>query len=93
MRAVVSSQPGVLEINWSWLPTIIGMNRPLQTQIVDKVAAKIVGRPLDDETLDLAHDLVVDEIVNAFSRVEGLREFIDGLKFIRYLNDGERTDV
>lgn len=91
MRTVVSSAPGVIEVNWSWLPTFIGMNSKLQTQIVAAVSPYIVGKPVDDETLDLAHDLVVEEIVKTFPRTEGLREFLDSLKFVRYLSDGEQA--
>lgn len=92
MRAVVRPEFGVIEVNWSWLPTFIGMNQKLQDQIIAAVTPKIAGLPVDDATLDTAHDLVVDEIVNfpAFACIEGIREYLDGLKFVRYLNDGEQ---
>jgi hypothetical protein len=91
MRTVTSPEPGVFEVNWSWLPTFIGMNHKLQERIVAEVTPEILGKPIDDETLDLAHELVIAVIVKEFPRIEGLREYLDGLKFVRYLNDGEQT--
>lgn len=92
MRTVSSPEPGVFEVNWSWLPTFIGMNQQLQKKIVDEVSPQIVGKSLDDATLELAHDLVIGVIEREFPMIEGLRDYLDGLKFVRYLSDGERAE-
>ena len=93
MRAVVRTEPGVVDVNWTWLPTFIGMNQALQKKIVDHVTPPVVGKGLacDEQLLDRLHDMVVDLLVQELPAVEGLREYLDGLKFIRYRTDGEGT--
>lgn len=91
MRAVTSPEPGVVEINWQWLPTFLGMNRELIQQIEQGVKDSIQGQDLTEENLDRFHDMIIDAIVALFPRIEGLRDFLDGLKYVRYMNDGEQA--
>lgn len=82
MRAVVTVAPGELELNYMWLPTFIGMNTALKQEIEKQLESKLLGLPMDDHTLDWAHDQVIDIIEKRFPEVKGLRDFIDSLKFI-----------
>ena len=82
MRAVVALGPGELELNYMWLPTFIGVNSALKAEIERLLEEKLVGQPMDDSTLDWAHDQVVEYLEKKFSHVTGLRDFLDALKFI-----------
>jgi hypothetical protein len=82
MRAVVMTEPGVLELNYMWLPTFIGMNTNLKTEIEKSLAPQLEGMPLDEATLDWAHEQVVTFLEKRFAHVAGLRDFVDSLKFI-----------
>jgi hypothetical protein len=82
MRAVVHVSHGVLELNYMWLPTAIGMNSLLKKEIEEALAGKLQGLPLDGPGLDKAHDIVVDFLVKKFPEVNGLERFLDGLKYL-----------
>jgi len=82
MRVVVATLPGVLELNWQWLPAFLGMNTQLKNEIDRELRVQIVGRPMTEDTLDWVHDQVVALILRKFPGVQGLREFFDGLKNI-----------
>ncbi len=81
MRVVVATDPGVLELNYLWLPTFIGMSNAVKKEIEDLLAKELEGKPLDE---DAAHNLVVSFLVKRFSNVRGLEEFLDGLKYVEY---------
>jgi hypothetical protein len=82
MRSVVVVGPGELELNYMWLPTWIGMNTALKAEIETALQPKLVGQPLDNDTLDWAHEQVVLILEGKFPELTGLRDFLDSLKFI-----------
>jgi len=82
MRLVVSPETGVVELNYTWLPTWIGINTPLKNELEKALADKLVGKPLTEEVLDEAHDLVVDFFAQRFPSMKGLRDYLDSLKFV-----------
>lgn len=82
MRAVVLTGPGVVELNFLWLPTFVGANTALQKSIADDITSKLVGLPVNDETLDYAHDLVVKALQEKLPALRGLDKFLDGLKHL-----------
>lgn len=82
MRAVVHVSPGILELNYMWLPTAIGMNSLLKRELEEALGPKLQGLPLDDAGLDKAHDIVVDFLVQKFPEVNGLERFLDGMKYL-----------
>lgn len=79
MKAVVRTGPGELELNWTWLPTWIGMNGALKKEIEDALKSKLEGQPMDEE---LANQMVMDFLVVRFPKVLGLYDYLDGLKYI-----------
>lgn len=81
MRAVVPTAPGELSLNFSWLPTFIGANGPLKRELEKELSHQIVGKPWNEETFDFAHELVLEYLEKKF-KIEGLRELLDGLKYI-----------
>ncbi len=82
MRAVVMTEPGVLELNYMWLPTFIGMNTALKGEIEKTLAPQLEGMPMDEATLDWAHEQVVSFLEKRFTHVTGLRDLLDSLKFL-----------
>jgi hypothetical protein len=81
MRVVVVVAPNVLELNWTWLPTFVGMNNRVKQDLERELSPKLVGRVMDEETLDYAHEEVVAFLERRFP-VSGLRDYLDALKFV-----------
>lgn len=84
MRSVVLTEPGVMELNYTWLPTWLGMNSRLKADIEQALSAAMVGIAVDEEALDKAHDLVVDFLVERFPHIEGLKAHLDSLYLVSY---------
>lgn len=84
MRAVVITAPGVLELNFMWLPTWIGSNAMLKRKLEEELSGKIVGRPLTEAELDEINDEVINVLEELNPAVEGLREYLDGLKYVKF---------
>jgi hypothetical protein len=84
MRTVVMTHPGVLELNYLWLPTWIGFNAMLKKKVEELLCDSIVGRVFTEEELDRINDEVIDVLESMYPTVTGLRDFLDGLKFVRF---------
>lgn len=82
MRLVVSPEDGVVELNYTWLPVWIGINTSLKNDLEKAIGDQLVGKPLTEESLDEAHDMVVDFFVQRFPQMKGLRDYLDALKFV-----------
>ena len=80
--AVVQTDPGVLELNYSWLPTWIGMNAALKKEIETALTDVMVGKTLDDHGMVDAHRAVIQFLCDRFPGIQGLRDHLDSLKFI-----------
>jgi hypothetical protein len=82
MRLVDRTGPGVLGLNYMWLPTFVGMNTQLIKEIEDAISEGIIGKPLDEGTLDAAHLAVIDFLEKKFPHLKGLFDYLDGVKFV-----------
>lgn len=82
MRLVVATGRGQVELSYMWLPTWIGLNGALKNELEGAVRHQIEGKPLDEETLDMAHEAVMSFLEAKFP-IEGLRDYLDALKFVR----------
>lgn len=85
MRTVVATDEGILELNWTWLPTFIGMNSVLKEELEKELGTRVEGRILDDATLDFADRLVRDFLAKKFNGIKGMTDFLDGLKYVYYV--------
>lgn len=83
MRLVIAVEPSVVELNYTWLPTWLGLNTPIKTELEDAISKHLIGKVLNDETLDTAHDLVVQFFKERFPNIEGLGDYLDALKFVK----------
>lgn len=82
MRFVERTAPGQLSLNYMWLPTFVGMNASLVAEIEAKISPTIVGRALDEDTLQLAHEAVLETLVEMFPEQTGLFDYLDGIKYV-----------
>lgn len=92
MRFVERTGPGKLELVWSWLPTWVGMNEALIREIEAQMGDTIVGKAITDETLDLAHQTVLEILVNKFPALSGLFEYLDGIKYVNINGSTQTTE-
>lgn len=81
MRLVTRTKPGVVELNWMWAPTFVGLNTILKRELEAKLAPQFRAREMNDETLDELHAAVVDFLCEKF-KVDGLREYLDALSCV-----------
>jgi hypothetical protein len=93
MRAVVATSKGVLELNWLWLPTWMGMNGPLREQLGKYLEPKLAGLAITEENLDYAHEEVLKFLVKEARGLEGVYDYLDGLKFVRQTTETTHQGV
>jgi len=82
MHTIVPTDAGVIELNYMWLPTWIGMNGPLKKELEDAIKDKVVGRACNEETLEFVDELVISFLEKKSPGIDGLREYLEGLKFV-----------
>lgn len=84
MRAVVATHPGILELNFMWLPTWIGSNAHLKQKIEKALSTKFVGRVITEQELDKINEELIDYLQELHPTILGLWEYIDGLKYVKF---------
>ncbi len=84
MRTVIKTAPGVVELNYMWLPTFVGMNSTLKWKMEQRLKPKLEGKELTNSLLDEANELVIKFLCEEFP-VEGLGEH---LRSLRKITDG-----
>ncbi len=82
MLLIQRTEVGHIELNWSWLPTWIGMNTALLREIEAAVSPTVVGRALTDDLLEEIHHLVIDFLKDKYANISGIDDYLDGLKFV-----------
>lgn len=82
MRLVIRSGPGKVEFNFMWAPGFITFDNTLKLAIEKDLGPKLVGKPLNDETLDFAHAQALDFICDYHKALPGLRDYLDAIKFV-----------
>lgn len=83
MRFVHLTSPGKLELNSMWLPTWLGLNAAAAKAVMVKLNSKVAGLPATEENLDKINEMVIEVLAEEYPAVEGLRDYLDGLKFVR----------
>lgn len=79
MRIIQVCEGGVLEFNYMWMPTWLGLNAAFKKQMEKDLSSKFVGRTTED--IDAINREALDYIVEKHP-IPGLREYLDGLKFV-----------
>jgi hypothetical protein len=83
----IYAEDSAIVLNFMWLPTWIGQNAVLKKEMEKELYPKIVGRMLDEATVDDVHKMVVDYLCIKYPIV-GLRDYLDGIKFVDDSNGG-----
>lgn len=83
MRLVSRSGPGKVEFNFMWAPAFIGLDNNCKKALEVHLGPFLVGKPLDDATLEAAHDEAVDFICKYHKAITGLRDYLDAIKFVQ----------
>jgi len=83
MRLITRTGPGEVEFNFMWAPTFIGLDSTVKKEIEKHMGPKLVGKTMDDDTLDWAHDEVIDFLCQRYGGIPGLRDYLDALKFVQ----------
>lgn len=81
MRAVSATQNGV-ELNYMFLPTFIGFNASVKSEVESKLLNEFAGSTITEDKLDQMHEFVVDYLCNRFPLV-GLRQYLNGMSHLR----------
>lgn len=81
-RLIVVSEGGQTELNFMWLPVWLGMDPYLREELEKYVAPKIEGRELTDDTLDEAHEHILDFFEQRYPALVGLRDYLDAMKLV-----------
>lgn len=84
MRLTVEESPGVISLNFMWLPTWIGINHGIKKQIEQKIGPLFKGRDLDDATLDELDEAIIEELQKTFPEIQ----FSDYLRAICHVQQG-----
>lgn len=72
-----------MSLNFMYLPVFVGMNAALIKQIESELGPHVIGKELTEDLLDKLHEQVLDRICKQFAGVDGLFDYLDGIKFIR----------
>lgn len=91
MRTVVRVDKGVLEVNYMWLPSWIGMNSVLMRELGEHMQSKAVGREFDDDLLDELDLECRSFLCQRFPTIKGLDRYLDGLIHVKLDGDVEET--
>lgn len=82
MRLVQLTAPGRVEVNFMWLPTWLGINKEVK-EALERELAPLVGQEATDELLDGVNDKLLTLLEQRFPQIQGLRDYLDGLKFVQ----------
>ncbi len=69
-------------VNYMYLPTFLGLNKVMLQEMETQIGPMLVGKEATDEVLDEANEAVLDFIEKRFPEVDGLRDYLDALKFV-----------
>jgi hypothetical protein len=82
VRLIAREGPGKVGLNFMWLPAFCAMDNNLKKKIEEELGPKLKGKPLDDTTLEFAHNEVLDFICKYHKAIPGLRDYLDAIKFV-----------
>ncbi len=83
MLFVIRTSPGVVELNFMWLPTFLGMDPILRRDIEKELAPMLEKKEMTDEVLQAASDRAIEFICDRYHALPGLRDYLDALKFVQ----------
>lgn len=89
MQLIVRTAPGEWEINFMWLPAWLALNPRIHAEVSSRVADALPpGTVMDQAAFDKAEDVIVAYLEESFPAITGMREYLDGLKFVEVRDGG-----
>lgn len=85
MRTIVATTDGVIELNYLWLPTVIGMNSSLKRDMEKALKCSLEGLTLDEAGLDRVDAMAREYLIHKFPSIVGLDKYLDALKYLEPL--------
>lgn len=82
MRLVVQVDQGILEVNYMWLPSWVGMNSILLKELGEHLQGKSVGKELTDGLLDELSREARRFLCDRFPLIKGLNEYLSALEHV-----------
>ena len=82
VTVVRTDGPVTVELNWMWMPTFLGVSNVFKKELEAWLGPQLVGRELTDETLDWAHNQVLNFVCKKYEYIDGLRDYLDAVKFV-----------
>lgn len=86
MRLVVQTSPGVVELNWVWLPTWLGQNTVFKKEVEEHVQAWLAKQPqpvvIDNQLLNDLDELIANYVGSKFPEPKGLMQYLEGLAYV-----------
>ena len=79
MRLVVHTEEGTASLNYTWLPTWIGINNILLAEVGKTLYDEFKNVPLDEEHLDMMHARA-SELLCEKLKIKGLRALFEALR-------------
>jgi hypothetical protein len=78
----VPEEPGLIELNFMWMPTVFGMNVRLQAQLKEKLGKAFLGKAITEEGLDEMSEVVISTLVEMHPMIKGLRQYLESMKYL-----------
>ena len=81
---LVQDNEGVLEVSWMWLPFWLAVHPHMKNELErDMREAGLLNRITNaEEDMDAMHVFVRDRLQELFPHIEGLAEYLDGMKYV-----------
>lgn len=70
----------VLELNYMWLPTFVGMNTELKKEIEGHIKPMVEGKEVCDELLDQLDAEIISFIRGKYPDVQRLDSYLEALR-------------
>jgi hypothetical protein len=83
MRLIAETEPGVVEANFMWLPSWLGMNTALLQELADTIGKQLAGRVVDEDLLDELDARVIAWAKERFPELPGFDTYLDSLKHVQ----------
>lgn len=74
---------GTISVAYTWLPTWIGMDKPLLDKICGALTDRFRGEKISDEKMVQMEQAFIEELVSVFPHVQGLRELLEAARAVR----------
>lgn len=79
---LISVRGHIVELNYMWLPTWLGQSAQFKRDLEVALRSEIEGLELNEDTLNRIDRMVLQYIVDHNPHVQGLYDYLDGLKFV-----------